>query len=800
MIRKIIYVLLFAVCVVPAGAKTFNVRKFGATGDGVTIDSPAINSAIEAAAKKKGSMVIIPEGIYNCLSIHLASDVTILLEKGAVIRASMYTEGGGFDAPEDNPYHRYQDFGHSHWKNSMIWGIGLENVTICGEGIIDGSLLSDGFSRQISHASKIDCDFVLEKGAANKAIALKNCSNVVIKGITISEGGHFCILATGVDGLVISGIKADSGRDGIDLDCCRNVLVENCAINTPWDDAIVMKSSYSLGRYQDCENITIRGCKISGYAFGTMLSGENKLVEPCAEHPRPSIRSSGRIKCGTESSGGFRHIRVSDCTLEYCGGLHVESTDGGTATDIRFENIHISDCADAPVFIMIGTRLRSPEGRGLGSISDIYFENIVSTGARADYGLIITGNKESFVSDIHFKDCSFQSRGGLSPDAASGRVLEITDEYPDPKTFGTMPSKGAYIRHAKDVRMENVRFEFAEKDSRPVIIRDDVYGFSAKGTDFDFPGKSYFNKYGLGIERDGDALTVTRGQEIKKSVPELYELPDLYVPYDAVSASVLDPGAYRNVVSKDFVYKTRADGSELMLTIDFANSTDPAPALFQIHGGSWIRGSRSGMRNFTTTLAAHYGISGIRVDYTHADEDGARMQDSIDDILDAVRFIRAHAAEFNIDPERIALFGQSAGAHLAAAAAVKLNDVKVLAGWFGPYDAVFHFAKAKRQNHESTYYLRHADYTYNYDDDYLKTVSPLHMIPEKVNFKAILLQGTGDISVNWHNTERFSAALENAGSPEVRTIYYPYCAHFLHKSMYHDDNYCKTLEFLLKNL
>lgn len=802
MMKKKIVVFLFAAlaAVIPVTAKTFNVKQFGAAGDGVSVDSPAINAAIAAAAKKKGSTVLVPAGVYKCFSLRLASGVTLQLEKGAVLRAAEYGVDGAYDAPEENPYAKYQDFGHSYWKNSLIWGIGLENVTLCGEGRIDGAALSDGFSRYISAAADIEFDFVVEKGAANKAIALKDCRNVVLKDITISEGGHFCVLASGVDGLTISGLRADSARDGIDLDCCKNVLVENCTLNTPWDDAIVMKSSYALGRYQDCENITIRGCHISGYAAGTLLSGEKKPVAPSPLHKNPSVRSSGRIKCGTESSGGFRNIRVSDCTLEYCGGLHVESTDGGSASDIRFENIRISDCTDAPVFVMIGARLRSPEGRTVGSISDVHFKNVVSTGARPEYGVIITGYKDHFVSDIHFSDCSFQSLGGLSPDAIAGPVPEILDEYPDPKTFGTMPCRGAYIRHAKQVSMENVSFSFDEKDTRPLMVRDDVYGFSAKGTEFDFPGKSYFNKYGMGIKRDGDKFTIDREKEMHKTFPGLYELPDLYLPYDAPRVSLIDPSASRRVRCENFVYKTRKDGSELLLTVDFADTPEPAPVIFQIHGGSWLRGSRAGLRDVTTTLAANYGITGVRVDYTHADEDGARMQDTIDDILDAVRFIRAHAAELHIDPDRVALMGQSAGAHLAAAAAVILNDIKVLAGFYGPYDGVFHFAKAKRQNPESNYYRRHSYYTYDYDEAYLKSISPLHLMPEKVNFKALLLQGTADISVNWHNTERFSAALEQAGSPLVRTIYYPGVTHFVHKSMYHDDSYRKLLEFLIKNL
>ena len=220
----------------------------------------------------------------------------------------------------------------------------------------------------------------------------------------------------------------------------------------------------------------------------------------------------------------------------------------------------------------------------------------------------------------------------------------------------------------------------------------------------------------------------------------------------------------------------------------------------QIHGGSWLRGNRNAKKDFTRTLAAKYGITGVRIEYSHADQEGVRMQDTIDDVLDAISYIRRHSTELNIDPTRVALMGQSAGAHLAAAAAVRLNDIKLFIGWFGPYDALYHFAKPKRHNPSGNFYQRHAKYTFDYDDAYLKSVSPLHQVPEKVNFKAFMLQGTGDMSVNKVNAERFSEALRKADCPEVVVTYYPYGPHFIHKSMYNDEAHSETLNYIINNL
>ena len=113
-------------------AAIYNVRDFGAKADGKTIDSPAINRAIEAAAQEGGGTVYLPAGEYACYSIRLKSNIHLYLEQGARIIAAFPGKDEGYDSAEPNEHNKYQDFGHSHWKNSLIWGIGLENITISG--------------------------------------------------------------------------------------------------------------------------------------------------------------------------------------------------------------------------------------------------------------------------------------------------------------------------------------------------------------------------------------------------------------------------------------------------------------------------------------------------------------------------------------------------------------------------------------------------------------------------------------------------------------------------------------------
>ena len=232
----------------------FDVRKYGATGDGKTLDTDAVNRAIDAAASAGGGVVLLPAGTYLCFSIRLKSHVHLHLEQGCTILAADSPlpgqqtgyNGGTYDAAEPNtPWEAYQDFGHNHWHNSLLWGEGIHDFSITGLGLIYGKGLSFGASRAARGNYPI---YVAEQpGVGNKAIALKNCYNVTLRDFSILKGGHFGLLLTGVDNLTIDNLKIDTDRDGIDIDCCQNVRVSNCTVNSPWDDGICPKSSYALG-------------------------------------------------------------------------------------------------------------------------------------------------------------------------------------------------------------------------------------------------------------------------------------------------------------------------------------------------------------------------------------------------------------------------------------------------------------------------------------------------------------------------------------------------------------------------
>jgi polygalacturonase len=462
----------------PAGA-IFDVRTYGAVGDGKTICSPAINKAIEAAAAVGGGTVYFPAGTWLSFSIRLKNHVNLHLSQGATILAADSPKpgeatgynSGTYDAAEPNdPWTPYQDYGHNHWHNSLIWGESINDVSITGPGLIWGKGLSRGTrSSAVAGAP----GFLAEQaGVGNKAIALKNCRNVLFRDFSILKGGHFGFLLTGVDNLTIDNITIDTDRDGMDIDCCRNVRVSNCFVNSPWDDGICPKSSYALGYARATENMTITNCYVSGiYELGTFLDGTFKKFAPDFRVPR-----NGRIKCGTESNGGFKNITISNCVVEGSRGIALESVDGALCEDIAISNITMRDVVSAPFFFRLGARLRGPkETTKPGTLRRVLVDNVSSFNTVSHISSIISGIPDYPIQDLKLSNIYIQHQGGGTAEHAKIVIPEGIDLYPDPQRFGTdTPSQGFFLRHINNLEMSHVEVQPATPDARPSFYLDGV--------------------------------------------------------------------------------------------------------------------------------------------------------------------------------------------------------------------------------------------------------------------------------------------------------------------------------------
>jgi polygalacturonase len=524
--------LAFVVCCA-ATAREFNVRDFGAKGDGVTLDSPAINAAIDAAASAGGGTVVLPPGRYLSFSIRLKSHLTLQLDTGAVLVAADPAAGlGKYDLPEANDAGdklQYQDFGHSHWQNSLIWGIDLNDVTIRGAGLIDGTkglVRNAGYPRReggpngtapVASPGATSPPAALGGGAGgapapgmnyqprnpaglgNKAIALKNCRGVVIRDISILLAGHFGVLATGVDGLTLKNLNVDTNRDGFDIDACRNVEVSRCRVNAPNDDAIVLKTSLALGVARPTENVRITDCTVSGFDAGSVFAGTRLRT---MDHAPDRDGPTGRIKIGTETDGAFRHILIADCVFERSRGLALETVDGGAIEDVTVRNLTMRDIAGPPIFLRLGNRARGPAGTPVGSMRAITISRVTADGADARYGaILIVGLPGHPIEQVTLRDIRIVSRGGLTPELVAQQPAAMINTfflrgadagptgphdplavplrekvYPEPSIFGLIPAGAIYVRDARNLTMRNVAVSFSQPDTRPRVVLDSVTG------------------------------------------------------------------------------------------------------------------------------------------------------------------------------------------------------------------------------------------------------------------------------------------------------------------------------------
>lgn len=456
----------------PTTPSLFDIRAYGAVGDGKAIDSPAINKAIEAAAAAGGGTVVIPAGNFLCFSVRLKSNVGLYLAQGSTITAADSPlpgqttgyMGGTYDAAESNaPWEAYQDYGHNHWHNSLLWGEDLSNISITGPGLIFGKGLSFGARGPARGDYPI---YVAEQaGVANKCIALKNCRNAIFRDFSILKGGHFGLLLTGTDNVTIDNLKIDTDRDGIDIDCCQNVRISNCTVNSPWDDAICPKSSYALGYPRITSKLTITGCVVSGcYELGTVLDGTFKQFPAGGR-----VFGTGRIKCGTESNGGFQDITITGCIFEGCHGLALETVDGGLVEGITVTNLTMRNLISSPLFMRLGARLRGPAASTTkaGMLRRVLISNLVSYNTASRISSILSGIPGHAIEDVKLDNVLVQHAGGGLPEWAGLTLPEDPAKYPEPTMFGPTPSQGFFLRHIDRIEMSHVEVQPAKPDPRP---------------------------------------------------------------------------------------------------------------------------------------------------------------------------------------------------------------------------------------------------------------------------------------------------------------------------------------------
>ena len=347
----------------------FDITSHGAVAGGSAVaNQQAINAAIAAAATAGGGTVVVPAGDFKTYTVRLKSHVGLrLATRTSILRAAVQgtgpgQDGGFYDAPEPNLLVGLQDHGHSHWANSLIYGVNVEDVMISGPGLIEGSYLNErgetvnvltgGDPREVTTRTDSGAP-----GGANKAIALKNSRNIAFRDFSIRNGGHFAIIGTGVVGWTVDNIIVDTNRDAYDIDASQNVTVRNSVFNSLTDDAIVLKGTFGLGTFTPTRNVLIENCTVSGYDAGSVI---DKIYSTEKQVATDRDGPTARIKLGTEGTTGFDTITIRHVTFDRSRGFALESVDGAELRNIVLSDATMKNVSSSPIYIRLGDRGRTP--------------------------------------------------------------------------------------------------------------------------------------------------------------------------------------------------------------------------------------------------------------------------------------------------------------------------------------------------------------------------------------------------------------------------------------------------------
>ncbi|ACU72370.1 Carbohydrate binding family 6 [Catenulispora acidiphila DSM 44928] len=413
-----------------AAAAVFNVKDYGATGNGSTNDSPAINKAVAAANTAGGGIVEFPSGSYKSANtVHLKSNVTIQLDAGSKVLGS---SAKTYDAAESNPNDKYQDYGHSHFHDAMFSGDKLSNIGFTGSGTIDGggNLITGNPGA----------------GQADKILSLTRCTNLTLSGITLTRGGHFGALINGCDGVVSDHltIATSSDRDGWNIISTTHVTITNANISSN-DDALVFKSDWALGQTLPSGHVTVTNSTLQAKCCNALMFG-------------------------SETCGSFTDYRFQQITILGAGksGLGIVSMDGADISDVHYQDVTMTG-VHSPIMEKIGTRLRCGGSPKVGHISNVTFTNVTGTGvASTDYSPTIWGADSSHqVSDETFTNVNLTVPGGHG--TMSTGVPSDNGDY-NPNSIGTRPAYGWYLHNVSGIHFTGGSVKVAKTDGRPAVI------------------------------------------------------------------------------------------------------------------------------------------------------------------------------------------------------------------------------------------------------------------------------------------------------------------------------------------
>mgnify|MGYP000150211601 CR=1 FL=1 len=430
----------------------YSVRDFGAKGDGVTLDTQAIQKAINACTEAAGGTVFFPSGKYLTGTIVLKDNVTLHLGPEAVLLGSKSLDDY---TVEGTP------FSHGH---CLIYAEDSKNIGLTGEGVVDGQgwafpCGTEGFNIEDENKAPRGESYIRPF-----LMRFVRCQKISITRLTLQNAACYCALFEDCKDIRIHGVRvenrANQNTDGFHFLGCEDAFISDCYMNCG-DDAFPLSKS--------AKNFVITNCVISS--------------------------RWAAFRMGPSSTGTFKDITVSNCVIynTYGCAVKLQMVEGGVIENVIFDNL-VMDHVTGPISIRLagylGWKHERKKSLPIGRLRNVQFSNIRARVADNSYPLKhevvrmpgelrscinITGIPGHPVEGITFSNMHITFPGGGTREEAARRIIpEMRDHYPEYHMFGTLPAYGLYIRHAKGITLHNVRFDLESPDLRPAIVCDDV--------------------------------------------------------------------------------------------------------------------------------------------------------------------------------------------------------------------------------------------------------------------------------------------------------------------------------------
>jgi len=454
--KKTIFLFTSLLLTILLYAGDFDITKYGAVGDGKTLNTVSIQKAIDECYKSGGGKVVFPAGIYLSATIEIKDNVILHLNKDARLLGTTdieqyrnldpFTEGLGIDVG---------------W--ALLVAVDAKNIGIEGEGAIDGQ----GAKLKAEHILKDTRPEGQRWGRRPFLVRIVRCTGVTVKDITLNYAAAWTSHYFQSRNIRIENVKIISvgvaHNDGIGIDGCQDVRIKDCDV-VSGDDALVFKTTSSK---MACKNIVVSGMRLKSSQAG--------------------------IKMGTESMAPFEDIKITNCHIYDTknGGIKLLTVDGAHLRNVEISDITMTEVR-TPMLFRLGSRLNifrkdQDTKQETGTFENVIIRNVKAIASdsaqlKPPSGILITGVPGHYITDLTLENIEIDLLGTGTVENSRQAVPEAIDQYPEVKTFGPIiPAYGVWARHVKGLKLRNITFNIKNNDLRPVFICEDGKDIEVSG-------------------------------------------------------------------------------------------------------------------------------------------------------------------------------------------------------------------------------------------------------------------------------------------------------------------------------